>query len=216
MMGHHGTTGTHVPGTGPTHTTAGTTGSHIPGMGATHTAGTTGSHIPGTGPSHTTAGTTGSHIPGTGATHTAGTTGSHIPGTGPTHTTAGTTGHHVPGTGATHTAAGTTGHHAPGTTGAHVGSGPGPAPHTAGPHKSDVLNKLDPRVDSNLDGSKTIGGNKTGHHTTVTKDPHDAAQVPPSTLRSVKGDPVVEHGDHHHQRDRRHSQPTAQEAYRGL
>ncbi|RPA83514.1 hypothetical protein BJ508DRAFT_66928 [Ascobolus immersus RN42] len=38
---------------------------------------------------------------------------------------------------------------------------PGPAPNTAGPHKSDLLNKLDPRVDSNLDGSKTIGGNKT-------------------------------------------------------
>src|SRR5690606_3141789 len=38
---------------------------------------------------------------------------------------------------------------------------PGPAPNTAGPHKSDILNKLDPRVDSNLDGSKTIGGNKT-------------------------------------------------------
>jgi hypothetical protein len=37
----------------------------------------------------------------------------------------------------------------------------GPAPHTAGPHKSDLMNKLDPRVDSNLDGSKTIGGNKT-------------------------------------------------------
>jgi len=37
----------------------------------------------------------------------------------------------------------------------------GPAPHTAGPHKSDLLNKLDPRVDSNLDGSKTVGGDKT-------------------------------------------------------
>lgn len=37
----------------------------------------------------------------------------------------------------------------------------GPAPKTAGPHKSDMLNKLDPRVDSNLDGSKTVGGNKT-------------------------------------------------------
>jgi len=27
-------------------------------------------------------------------------------------------------------------------------SGPGPAPNTAGPHKSDLLNKLDPRVES--------------------------------------------------------------------
>lgn len=40
----------------------------------------------------------------------------------------------------------------------------GPAPNTAGPHKSDLLNKLDPRVDSNLDGSKTVGGDKTHSH----------------------------------------------------
>lgn len=32
---------------------------------------------------------------------------------------------------------------------------------TAGPHKSDLLNKVDPRIDSDLDGSKTFGGNKT-------------------------------------------------------
>jgi len=38
---------------------------------------------------------------------------------------------------------------------------PGPAPDTAGPHKSDMLNKVDPRVDADLDGSKTVGGNKT-------------------------------------------------------
>ena len=31
---------------------------------------------------------------------------------------------------------------------------------TAGPHKSDMANKLDPRVDSDLDGSKTIGGSQ--------------------------------------------------------
>jgi hypothetical protein len=29
---------------------------------------------------------------------------------------------------------------------------------TAGPHQSDALNKLDPRVDSDRDGSKTVGG----------------------------------------------------------
>jgi hypothetical protein len=52
----------------------------------------------------------------------------------------------------------TTGHN----TAAGLGNtGPGPAPNTAGPHKSDMVNKLDPRVDSNLDGSKTVGGNKT-------------------------------------------------------
>jgi len=42
-----------------------------------------------------------------------------------------------------------------------AGTGPGPAPHTAGPHKNDMLNKADPRVDSNMDGSRTVGGNKT-------------------------------------------------------
>ena len=37
----------------------------------------------------------------------------------------------------------------------------GPAPNTAGPHHSDLLNKLDPRVDSDLDGSRTLGSDKT-------------------------------------------------------
>jgi hypothetical protein len=37
----------------------------------------------------------------------------------------------------------------------------GQAPNTAGPHKSDMMNKMDPRVDSDLDGSKTFGGDKT-------------------------------------------------------
>ncbi|KAL6907022.1 hypothetical protein GGI43DRAFT_250212 [Trichoderma evansii] len=37
----------------------------------------------------------------------------------------------------------------------------GPAANTAGPHKSDMLNKADPRVDSDLDNSKTFGGDKT-------------------------------------------------------
>lgn len=51
---------------------------------------------------------------------------------------------------------------APGTAGTTgFQSGPGPAPNTAGPHKQDMLNKADPRVDSDLDGSKTFGGNKT-------------------------------------------------------
>ncbi|RSL52610.1 hypothetical protein CEP54_010823 [Fusarium duplospermum] len=39
--------------------------------------------------------------------------------------------------------------------------GTGPAPNTAGPHKSDMMNKADPRVDSDLDGSKTVGRDKT-------------------------------------------------------
>lgn len=53
---------------------------------------------------------------------------------------------------------GTSGAHKAAVAGTHT---TGPAPSTAGPHKSDLLNKLDPRVDSDLDGSKTIGGDKT-------------------------------------------------------
>ncbi|KAF2626041.1 hypothetical protein BU25DRAFT_459988 [Macroventuria anomochaeta] len=41
----------------------------------------------------------------------------------------------------------------------HVGNNK--ADQTAGPHGSNVLNKLDPRVDSDLDGSKTTGGDRT-------------------------------------------------------
>ena len=37
----------------------------------------------------------------------------------------------------------------------------GPGQNTAGPHKSDMMNKADPRVDSDLDNSKTVGGDKT-------------------------------------------------------
>jgi len=64
----------------------------------------------------------------------------------------------------THTGAGNHGSnttHGPGGLNKHSGATgtnlPGPAPNTAGPHKSDILNKLDPRVDSDRDGSKTIG-----------------------------------------------------------
>jgi len=64
-------------------------------------------------------------------------------------------------TGATHGTHGT--HGTTGLTGTHGAhhAGPGPAPNTAGPHGNDMLNKVDPRVDSDLDGSKTVGGNKT-------------------------------------------------------
>lgn len=77
----------------------------------------------------------------------------------------GTTGH---GTTGGLTGHGTTGH---GTTGGLTGSsatggygntpGSGNSNKTAGPHNSDLLNKVDPRVDSDLDGSKTYGGNQT-------------------------------------------------------
>jgi len=48
-----------------------------------------------------------------------------------------------------------------GTSGSHATPGSGTAQNTAGPHNSDLANKLDPRVDADLDGSKTFGGNKT-------------------------------------------------------
>ncbi|KAI9743943.1 MAG: hypothetical protein M1818_002677 [Claussenomyces sp. TS43310] len=48
-----------------------------------------------------------------------------------------------------------------GSSGSHATPGSGTAQNTAGPHNSDTANKLDPRVDSDLDGSKTVGGNKT-------------------------------------------------------
>jgi hypothetical protein len=60
----------------------------------------------------------------------------------------------------THGTSGIGGTHA-GSSGLTGNTGPGPAQNTAGPYKSDMMNKLDPRVDSDLDGSKTIGGNKT-------------------------------------------------------
>ncbi|EED20992.1 cell surface protein, putative [Talaromyces stipitatus ATCC 10500] len=39
--------------------------------------------------------------------------------------------------------------------------GSGGAQQTAGPHDSNIANKLDPRVDSDLDNSRTVGGNAT-------------------------------------------------------
>jgi len=45
--------------------------------------------------------------------------------------------------------------------GSHATPGSGTAQNTAGPHNSDTLNKIDPRVDADRDGSNTIGGNKT-------------------------------------------------------
>lgn len=48
-----------------------------------------------------------------------------------------------------------------GASGSHATAGSGTAQNTAGPHNSDMMNKVDPRVDSDRDGSKTVGGNKT-------------------------------------------------------
>jgi hypothetical protein len=107
----------------------------------TATTGTAGG-APGIGGFGTDSNTHGTH-------GTTGLTGSHgTHNTTGTHGTSGLTGSH--GTTGTHNTTGLTGSHAP-----------GPAPNTAGPHKSDALNKVDPRVDSDLDGSKTVGGDKT-------------------------------------------------------
>ena len=138
--------------------------------GLTGTHGTTGSGLTG---SHGTAGgygTTGSGLTGSHNTH--GTTG----GLGGSHNTYGSdpTGPHdsrmanqadprvdsdrVGGAGntyGTHQSGGLTGNNHPGQVG-----NPN-ANKTAGPHGSDLLNKLDPRVDSDLNGSKTVGGDKT-------------------------------------------------------
>lgn len=48
-----------------------------------------------------------------------------------------------------------------GASGSHATRGSGTAQNTDGPHNSDLVNKLDPRVDSDRDGSTTIGGNAT-------------------------------------------------------
>lgn len=141
MTNTHGTTGLHS-GVAPTTAGHGTTEA---GLSSTHgTHGTTGLS---SGPAHTTAGPHRSDMAnkadprvdsdrdgrGMGAT---GMTGTH-----------GTTGAGLTGTHATH-----------GTT----GLSSGPAPTTAGPHRSDMANKADPRVDSDRDGRGSIGSGTHG------------------------------------------------------
>jgi len=45
-----------------------------------------------------------------------------------------------------------------GASGSHATPGSGTAQNTAGPHNSDFANQIDPRVDSDMDGSRTAGG----------------------------------------------------------
>ncbi|RDL37635.1 Uncharacterized protein BP5553_05068 [Venustampulla echinocandica] len=211
-----GATGTGLTGTHGTHNTHGTTG----GYAGTGTG--TGTGITGTHGTHNTHGTTGGYA-GTGAGLT-GTTGNH---TG-THTGTGHTGFaggvsnstnagphdsnmankldprvdsDLDGRGNRHGAA--TGG-IMGASGSHATAGSGTAQNTAGPHNSDMANKIDPRVDSDRDGSKTFGGNKThagNHH----RDPSDASQVPPSVFAAHQGDPQIMHNDQKHDHARRHS-----------
>jgi hypothetical protein len=163
--GMHGTHSENMPGhsTG-LGSTGGMTGTHSSGMTGTHSSGlpegTAGPHssraanaadprvdsdldssrraggLGGSTYNQTTTGTSGLSSHGAGA-H--GPTGTHSSGLSGTNSGA----HHM----GDNTAYGT--------------NNPGPAPKTAGPHKSDMLNKADPRVDSNLDGSKTVGKEKT-------------------------------------------------------
>jgi len=105
--------------------------------------------------------TTGAGGYGTG--HSTGLTGGNTHSTGlggNTHSTGLTGGSNTHGTGHSGLTGNThaTGHNTHGTL---HGNLPGPADNTAGPHKSDMLNKMDPTVDSDLDGSKTVGGNNT-------------------------------------------------------
>jgi len=60
----------------------------------------------------------------------------------------------------------------------------GPASNTAGLHSSNLANKLDPTVDSDLDGSATIG-NKIGYSSNVNAPPGVAAGM------------GYHHGQHH-------------------
>lgn len=76
---------------------------------------------------------------GYGSSNTMGTTGGYGSSTG-THGTTGTTGGYGSNTGIGY--------------GDNKTSSTGTGSTTAGPHKSDMMNKLDPRVDSDLDGSK--------------------------------------------------------------
>ncbi|KAH8731682.1 hypothetical protein GQ44DRAFT_337301 [Phaeosphaeriaceae sp. PMI808] len=79
----------------------------------------------------------------------------------------------------------------------------GTATSTAGPHTSDALNKADPRVDSDLGGSKTVGG------TTAHQDFSNTTAAPLSTgagqheLRHTGSldQPQSRTEDHHHGRD---------------
>ncbi|KAB8238665.1 protein dprC [Aspergillus alliaceus] len=74
----------------------------------------------------------------------------------------------------------------------------GPAPHTAGPHKSDIINKLDPRVDSDLSKQKKssnagVGGvGGAGADNTYTGSSAQKTAGPHSSDTGNKLDPRVD------------------------
>ncbi|ODA80275.1 hypothetical protein RJ55_03233 [Drechmeria coniospora] len=204
--------GANPSGSATTDTTTDTTKKPASGTGGQH-AFFTGAIPPGTG----LIGTTGTHNQGA-PEGTYGHHNSRLANVADPRIDSDAGGSHDMGSNTHSTMAGVAGTH--GSTGTHTGptgtrhDAPGPAPNTAGPHKSDMMNKLDPRVDSDLDGSKTIGGDKTDH-LLANKDPTDAAQVPPSVLRKHVGDVQIQHDDAEHEREERHS-ISHQEQHRGL
>jgi hypothetical protein len=152
LTGSHGTTGTHGTGLTGSHGTTGT-GYNTSTNAGPHSSNLANKADPRVDSDLDRSRNAGVNPHGTSTTETYGRSGATT-GTGLTGSH-GTTGTHGTGLTGSH---GTTGTH----TGAGLGhTGPGPAPNTAGPHKSDALNKVDPRVDSDLDGSKTVGGNQT-------------------------------------------------------
>ncbi|KAF7593397.1 hypothetical protein BBP40_011587 [Aspergillus hancockii] len=88
--------------------------------------------------------------------------------------------------------------------GTHVGAGAinpedpttGPAPHTAGPHKSDIVNKLDPRVDSDLSKQKKSSDAGVSHATGGAGTTHTGSTQktsgPHSSGMANKADPRVD------------------------
>jgi len=185
---HTGTTGG-LTGTGNTHSH--TTGTHVGSgggvAGTSHTVGphssnlankadprvdsdlsnTTGHHAGATGTYSGSTGLSGTHVGNTSGNHT-GTTGgiSHSTNAGPHNSNLANKADprvdsDLSGSGNRHGAATGAGAGILGASGSHATAGSGTAQNTAGPHNSDMANKLDPRVDADRDGSKTYGGNKT-------------------------------------------------------
>jgi len=96
--------------------------------------------------------------------------------------TTGTTGAGYGSTGTTGAGYGNTGTTGSGMTGNTTsGYGTSASGKTVGPHRSDLLNKLDPRVDSTGTGNAGRVDGATG------KDTFDAAQVPPSQFQREEG-----------------------------
>jgi len=144
-------------------TTAGYTGQHTTGAGYTGQP-TTGAGYTGQHTTNTHGAGTGTHFGNTPGNHT-GTTGgiSHSTNAGPHNSNLANKADprvdsDLDGRGNRH-GANTGGVF--GASGSHATAGSGTAQNTAGPHNSDMANKLDPRVDSDRDGSKTFGGNAT-------------------------------------------------------